>query len=77
MKYQKLNHSSILHFYSMNHVDSQPKKKKKTMNHVIGRYSFFFFFNNLNPKVIILDFGLLQLDTMQGNNDLKRSKELQ
>ena len=54
----------------------QKKKKKKTMNHVIGRYSFFFF-NNLNPKVIILDFGLLQLDTMQGNNDLKRSKELQ
>ena len=52
------------------------QKKKKAMNHVIGRYSFFFF-NNLNPKVIILDFGLLQLDTMQGNNDLKRSKELQ
>ena len=75
MKYQKLNHSSNLHFYTMNHVDS-PKKKKKAMNHVIGRYSFFFL-NNLNPKVIILDFGLLQLDTMQGNNDLKRSKELQ
>ena len=52
------------------------QKKKKAMNHVIGRYSFFFL-KNLNPKVIILDFGLLQLDTMQGNNDLKRSKELQ
>ena len=47
MKYQKLNHSSNLHFYTMNHVDS-PKKKKKAMNHVIGRYSFFFL-NNLKP----------------------------
>ena len=43
----------------------------------IGTYSVkiqFFFFIDLNPKVIILVFGLLQLDIMQGNSALKHSK---